>query len=213
MVIPTHFKELDLSENFKQLKQNYVSGTKIPIGYFIGSPSETLHQGKEHFVINNISFFHEDDEQSAVVANYINTSKGKLRKTPKKPTDKEKKVAEAGVISRRISEIQLYHPIIYNKIVKQNWLSEIRKQLQKKYDDVLIIQAICNIILMERIHKEGKSHNNFKNSGVANNILDYLSNNHESFKSYIPDDIFFTKYKIESQINRDKKELLTFLSK
>lgn len=212
-VMPTHYKELDISENFKRLKENYISGTKMPVGYFIGSPGEKLRQGKEFVVVNNINFYHEDDEQSPIVASYINISKGKSRKTPKKPTGKEKKITEEDIILRRMSEIQLYHPITYNKIVKQGWLGELRSQLQKKYDDDLIIQAICNIVLLERIHKEGKSYSGFKESGVANNILDYLSNNHESFKSYFPDDTFFTKYKIESQINRDKKELLTFLNK
>lgn len=137
-VTPFHFKELDISENFKLLKENYINGTEIPVGYFIGSPdltSKAPRKGEGFFIKKNINFYNENDEGVQIVDKYKRMSEKKFQKTHDKPTAEEKAENTAAANARRLTEIQLYYPITYNKITKQHWLNEIYNQLNKKYPE------------------------------------------------------------------------------
>ena len=82
-----------------------------------------------------------------------------------------------------------------------------------RYTQDQIYQAICNLILFERIKKEDDLSNDFTEAGYPTRILEYLVNTFESFDTYVPNDSFFNSEILEEQIKRDINELQNFLSK
>lgn len=202
-----HFKEIDTSESFKLFKNKYIEGDSVHIGYLIGTKSGMRLQGKKYFTKKNFGFYNDTDVKEEVFSlSAYQRLKSKDESTMLPQPLKEQSVEE--IEGDRMKEIKLYFPLTYNKLTNTNWLIEIRDTLSIKYSTSYIFQAICNLILAERLKTEPNLDMNFFNRSQSINILQYLNNNYESFRSFFPDDRFFTKYKIEAQINRDKKELI-----
>ena len=129
------------------------------------------------------------------------------KKLPKPPKESIEKIA-----TRRTSEMKSYLPLTYNRL-ENLWLGDIQKKLSQDYDPELVKQAICNLTIFERLKQFKDISPEFTKSGYPNNILDYLISTYESFDSYYPDDDFYSMERITRQIENDKKELETYLSK
>ena len=103
-------------------------------------------------------------------------------------------------------------PLTYNRL-KNLWLGDTQERLAHTYPSEIIMQAICNLTIFERLKKIEDLSPDFTKSGYPNRILDYLIETYESFDSYYPPDEFYTDELIIRQIQNDKNELETYLSK
>lgn len=100
---------------------------------------------------------------------------------------------------RRVENIKYFFPITYEKIETENFLKN-KIELLTKYDNSIVLQAICNIILKYRFEKIG-----IKLAKLSQQeIVEYLEKEFENFESLYPDEDYFTLTKIEKQIFWDK---------
>jgi hypothetical protein len=127
---------------------------------------------------------------------------------PHPPIESKKEVSE-----RRKKEIRNFFPVTYNKLNNQGWLMNLQQELNEKYENEIIVQAICNLILFERLKQEKDLSSDFTKAGYPMRILDYLISTYESFSSYFPTEDFFSIEKIEYQIRNDQRELNEYLKK
>lgn len=213
MMIQTHFKEIDsISPYYYTFKTNYKKAGKIAVGYVIGTPSKIKKQSEKYFLKTKFNFYEKGDKpknSSAELYDFI--QKNKIPKKgvyPKPPKETKEEIS-----TKRLSEIKDFFPVTYNKLNNQGWLIELVQELEKKYEIDIIIQAICNLILFERLKQEKDLSPNFTKRGYPIKILDYLISTFESFSSYFPTDDFFTIDKIVNQIKNDQQELKAYLKK
>lgn len=212
IMVQTHYKEIDtLGKNYLNFKANYKRAEKISIGYVIGTTTKIIKQSKKYFTKKEFNFYREDEiPANSMALGYkatIEISDFDPKNLPKPPKESVEEIA-----LRRISEMKLFLPLTYNKL-NNLWLGEIQKKLTLKYDSEIIKQAICNLTVFERLKQIKELSSDFKKGGYPNRILDYLLSTYESFDSYYPTDDFYTEEKIIRQIQNDKKELETYLSK
>jgi hypothetical protein len=220
LISNVHMQEMVISDNFLNFKKNYKEGRAIQVKYCIAHGSGTIYEGQKSFYKKEFGFYNENDSEIGVESlsfyklmndkENIELKEGRFPGKKRKMYNAEDYTNEL-IESRRESEIKNYFPILYNKLTKQNWLKDIRESLALKYTDIQVIQAICNLTLFERLALDKTVSVNLLKEGYTINIIEYLNSNYESFRSYFPEESFFSKYKIESQINKDKKELNAFL--
>jgi hypothetical protein len=214
MMTQTQYKEIEqVSPSYHNFKSNWEKARKIAIGYVIGSPGKIQKQSTKYFTKSEFKFYQKDNIPLNSAAEMYNLIQKKQlfnkNNHPSPPKDSLEDISK-----RRKSEIKNFFPVTYNKIVNNNWLSTKVNELEKrKYNFECIIQAICNIILFERIKQDRSSLDDNVSIDNPINILDYLLSTYESFSSYFPDDSFFSISVIENQIVNDKNELETYLRK
>lgn len=213
MMVQTQFKEIiSVSPSYFAFKANHKKAEKIAIGYVIGTPNKIEKQSEKYFIKTEFNFFEKGkfpQNSSAEIYDCIPKNKTldkQNRLKPPKETIEEIKI-------RRIEEIKTFFPITYNKLNNQDWLSNILQELNVKFEQDTIIQAICNLILFERLKQEKNLSTDFTKQGYPINILEYLLSTFESFTSYFPADDFFTMENIENQIKNDQHELSDYLKK
>ncbi len=213
MMTQTHFKEIDsVSSNYYAFKANYKKVGKIAVGYVIGSPNKIEKQSDKYFIKTEFQFYEKGkmpQNSSAEMYDYIQKDKTFDKENRPKPP----KETTGEIAKRRLEEIKTFFPVTYNKLNNQGWLSDLVQELSKKYEKDIIIQAICNLILFERLKQEKDLSPDFTKTGYPINILDYLLSTFESFSSYFPTADFFTMKKIENQIKNDQCELKEYLKK
>lgn len=211
-MVQTQFKEMSSGQNFQLFKKQYKEGQKIAIGYFIGNASKIEKQSEKYFVKSKFNFYNENNIPNDSVAisykavnNIDNFNPKDLPKPPKESITEIERL--------RKEELNNYFPITIGKLKNSDWLFHYQKSLLDRYTQDQIYQAICNLILFERIKKEDNLSNDFTEAGYSTRILEYLVNSFESFDTYVPDDSFFNSEIIEAQIKRDINELQNYLSK
>lgn len=212
MMVQTHYKEIDtLGQNYLNFKANYKKVEKIAVGYIIGTPKKIVKQSKRYFTKKEFNFYKEDEiPTNSVALGYRATQKlsGFDPKTlPKPPKETINEISQ-----RRITELKSLLPLTYNRL-KNLWLGDTQERLTQIYTPEIIMQAICNLSIFERLKKIEDLSPDFTKSGYPNRILDYLIETYESFYSYYPPDEFYTDELIIRQIQNDKNELETYLSK
>lgn len=111
----------------------------------------------------------------------------------------------------RISKIKNYLPITYEKIMSNNATLKLIEELKELYSEGQIIQAICNLILFERLKADGFADILIDSKDIHFEILEYLDVNHEEFNSYFPNFNNFSKEKIINQIKLDIEDFEKFL--
>ena len=208
----THYKEIDtLGKNYLNFKANYKKVENIAVGYIIGTPTNIVKQSKRYFTKKEFNFYKKDEiPTNSAALGYRATqelSDFDPKTLPKPPKETIKEISQ-----RRITEIKSLLPLTYNRL-KNLWLGDIQKRLEQDYSSEIIIQAICNLTIFERLKKIEDLSPDFTKSGYPNRILDYLIETYESFDSYYPPDEYYTDELIIRQIQNDKKELETYLSK
>ena len=207
----THFKTVDSGVNYNDFKSTYKQGQKIAVGYLIGDPDKIQKSSEKYILKTEFGFYSEHDyKESYPVSLYKNLSE-KSEDNKEMPFPFEQ--TDQSVSERRIKEIKEYFPVTLNKLANKNWLHNITSKLNNKYDKEEIIQAVCNMILFERMAKSGISEKNISKIGYAVDLIDFLSQNYETFTSYYPPDNFFSSYKVEAQICRDRKQRISLLTK
>jgi hypothetical protein len=204
-------KEMQTGRNYAQFKQNYVQGRRIIIRAFVGFG--TGAKGKvlpSYFIKSSFQFSKEENLPPNSIAHSLLVKKDKpltrniiKRKTP---------VDHEAIAARREQELTYFFPVTIDRISRQGWLVEIIKTIPPHFSQQQVQQAICNIILTERLKQESSE---LKTNGPGHdiNLLRYLLETIESFDSYFPPDNFFTKPLIKQQLKRDKDYLTDYLSK
>lgn len=212
MMVQTHYKEIDtLGQNYLNFKANYKKVEKIAVGYIIGTSTKIVKQSKRYFTKKEFNFYKEDEiPANSVALGYRATQK--LSDFDPKTLPKPPKETINEISQRRITELKSLLPLTYNRL-KNLWLGDTQKRLAQIYPSEIIMQAICNLTIFERLKKIEDLSPDFTKSGYPNRILDYLIETYESFDSYYPPDEFYTDELIIRQIQNDKNELETYLSK
>lgn len=204
-------KELSTGKNYAQFKKNYKQGRRIIVRAFVGFKDG--QQGRilnEYFIKSAFSFIKEDDLTQESLGYYL--LKAKNKPITKKSLKRTAPVNYEPIDNRRTDELAYFFPITIDKIRRKGWLSETIQSIPAHIDHKHIEQAICNLILTERLRKQSSD---LKTTGPGHdmNILQYLLDSIEAFDSYFPEDAFFTKALIKQQLKRDKDFLTDYLSK
>lgn len=208
-----HFKSIDTGANFTDFKLNYKQGQKVAVGYYIGTPGSIEKQSNNFIIKHNFGFYNEHDNDISYSVGIYNKTNSKQGGTRISELSFRFEISEELLDARRSKEMGIYFPVTIHKINNKKWLENIFIKLSSKYNRNEITQAICNMILFERMGMAGINEKNVPKIGYAVDLLDYLSQNYETFTSYFPQDSFFTPYKVEAQICRDRKQRISLLTK
>ncbi|MEO8404590.1 MAG: hypothetical protein ABI480_08350 [Chitinophagaceae bacterium] len=204
-------KTMQTGRNYAQFKQNYVQGRRIIVRAFVGIGVGTEEKIlSPYFIKSSFQFSKEENLPPDSIAHLLLAKKDKplsknsiKRKTP---------VNHEAIAARRGQELSYFFPVTIDRIDRQGWLREVMKTIPPHFSQQQIQQAICNIILTERLKQESSE---LKTDGPGHdmNLLRYLLETIESFDSYFPLDDFFTKPLIKQQLKRDKDYLTDYLFK
>ncbi len=152
IMVQTHYKEIDtLGKNYLNFKTNYRKAEKIAVGYIIGTPTKIVKQSKKHFTKKEFNFYKEDEIPANSVALGYRATQELSDFDPKTlPTPPKESIKE--ISQRRISEMKSLLPLTFNKL-KNIWLGETQKRLGVNYPSEIIVQAICNLTIFERLNQ------------------------------------------------------------
>ncbi|MNJ86522.1 hypothetical protein D3C87_40230 [compost metagenome] len=192
---------MQIGENYKIFKDQYLQGRKIVVRYFIVDNDNALIKRSEKYLIKSeFKFSKEGEVDDDNLPNPLINKSTKKRKPQKIESD------DPSVLETRKQKLHYFFPITCNRMEKQGWLSELVSTINPRYSQEQIIQSICNIVLHERLLLHGNSAGFLSDDkGFSLNLIEYLAENHESFDSFFPEDSFFTKQIIEKQIRVDEK--------
>jgi hypothetical protein len=204
-------KEMRTGKNYAQFKQNYVQGRRIIIRAFVGIGTGAQEKIlPPYFIKSSFQFYKEGELPPDSITHFL---LGKKDKPLTKNSIKRKiPVDHQAIAERRGLELAYFFPVTTDRIKRNGWLSDVIKSIPPHFDQQQIQQAICNIILTERLKQENRE---LKADGPGHNmnLLRYLLESIESFDSYFPQDSFFTKPLLKQQLKRDKDFLTDYLSK
>jgi len=189
-----------ISHHYRSFRDRYVEGRKIAVRYYIVNDKYQLLKASErYFVKKEFKFSKEGQLTGDSLMNPILNRNISKEKPPKVyPLDER-------VQSERIEKLRTFFPLIHLKYFEEQWLEEVRSSINKRYIDGQIFQAICNLVLLERLKVENPSGINTNLKGYDLEVIRHLSETYESFDSIFPDDTFFTKQRIEKQIRLDEQ--------
>jgi hypothetical protein len=208
MMASRSLRIIDQSGNFKQFRDKYIEGRRIIVRYFMFDPDGKIRPSEKYLIKTEFNFFKEDELPSDSQA-YFNL-KGRSKKFAKPPKLSEE---HPGISKQRNKDLKYFFPVLWDKLTTEHWLAEVVATVNKSYSREMVIQAICNLTLLERLKKENVHQIDVNKPGLDLDVISHLSQTFESFDSYIPDDAYFTKQVIEKQIRSDAKFLKEKLEK
>jgi hypothetical protein len=193
---------IDQSGNFKKFRDQYVEGRRIVVRYFIFDKDGMARPSEKYLVKTEFSFYKEDEmpKDSHAYSN-LKGKKKALKKPPKIALNHPE------LFKQREKNLNYFFPVTLDKLKTEQWLSNVIATINKSYEEDQINQAICNLVLLERLKKGSDSQIHPNKIGYDLDIIIYLSETFESFDSYFPADTYFTKQVIEKQIRADAKFL------
>lgn len=191
---------MKISENYKKFKDNYIEGRNIAIRYFVVDQYYVVTKRSEkYFLKTEFKFSHENNLDETSKLNPLLNQNIKRSRPPKIKTD------DADFLKTRNKTLKYFFPITYQRLTKEGWLNDIIEAVNKRYSMDQIIQAISNLILLERLKQLNTPIINTVEKGYDLNVISYLAENYESFDSFFPDENIFSKQKIEKQIRLDEQ--------
>lgn len=208
MVASRNFRIIDQSGNFKNFRDKYVEGRRIVVRYYTFEKDGTVRPSEKYFIKTEFSFYKEDELPKDSQA-YLNLKgrKKDLKRPPKIAADHPE------LIKQRSKDLNYFFPVTLDKLNTENWLNEVIGTINKSYTKDQVIQAICNLILLERLKRDDKHQIDINKRGYDLDIIYYLTETFESFDSHFPEDKYFTKQAVEKQIRSDAKFLKEKLEK
>ena len=196
----TYFKVIDnVSENFTKFKK----ALKFSKCHILAGSRSRVYTEYPAIVKSKMNVFKEGNIPENSHLQVYGVKKGISIKNGKKEFDK---VMSKDAEENREKNIKYFYPITYQKVTNQGYLNKIVSELGTDYDRVIILQAICNLTLYNRLEKEGRTEVLGKDYYME--ILQYLLDSYESIRSYFPDEGLYTKEMIIEQIKLDKKVLM-----
>lgn len=192
-----------IGKNYLTFRDKYLKDRRIVVRFTIFKDGKYIKQSSKYFIKTEFQFYNEDNipnSSNAILA--VGNKPGfKLPKPPKIEVNDE------NLLKRRHSELKYFFPIVCDRVINEKWLESVTSTINKTYTRDQTLQAICNLILFERLQLQKPMAVDFNSASYDMSILEYLMANFESFDSYMPNDTFFTKQKIENQIRLDAKFL------
>lgn len=210
MMLQTQYKKIDvLGQNYIHFKNNYKKSPEISVGYGILNTDGSVRYSRKSFTKKE--FFFATDS----VVNFNTASKGYEVMRRPEHFEKFKRIPKdtlEDIQLRRKNELKSLLPLTNHRL-NNHWLRDVQDYFKNKYEVDVVIQAICNLLLFERIKRDTVWSEKFAEPHERHGhlLLEYLVTTHESFDSYFPDDNFFDIKKIECQLKLDKKELEDYL--
>ncbi|MGA4501065.1 hypothetical protein ACPA29_26250 [Bacillus bombysepticus] len=202
----THFKPIDnVSPQYKDFKKA-MKFCRVKV-HAIDTFGRFISKDK-YILKNSVGFYTEENiPEDAFIKTFFdkNNPSGMSEFTP--PNFLE---LNEDIDSERISKIKNFLPITYEKIIQNDHIKSMILNLNKDYSSAQVIQAICNIVLMERLKIEGKKDIIKDKKNVHMNILYYLDENPEEFNSYFPNFDELTLKQIQQQIQLDIEDYKSF---
>ena len=206
IMVPMQFKKIETaSPSFRLLRDRWSMVKSIVIGYVIMSNGTIKNQSEKYFTKSKFKFYKDSSATTTKISDVY--QRVKMTEHGDKDQYLESLNKPEEIKLHRMNALRKYFPITYSKLEQQSWLTNIISNMSAKYELTYIYQAICNLILFERLKQIDNLPNDFTGTGYPTNILEYILSTHESFKSYYPNDDFFTAEKIIIQISNDKHEL------
>ncbi|TCC88656.1 hypothetical protein EZ428_18640 [Pedobacter frigiditerrae] len=222
-MVPSHLKDyvipmaiqafqskagMRVSHSFRLFKDKYVKGRKVAVRYYIVDDNHRVRKKSErYFVKTEFKFSKEGELTGDSLYNPLINSELKKGKPPKKMMSGE------DVITERMKKLGEFFPLAHMRFYEEDWVSEITKTINTRYSRDQVFQAICNILLFERLKRNDASKVKTDSAGYDLSLLEHLIETHESFDSYFPETSFFTKQSIEKQIRLDEKYFKTHSNK
>ncbi|WP_169735813.1 hypothetical protein [Clostridium lundense] len=193
-----YFKDIShVGENYYNFK-NAVKFCKCNI--YTGTKAHLI-EDVDKIVKSKINIYTEDNiPDNSLVVSYMKIKSQKYAYKNDKGAYIKAQLND--LLKEREKSLKYFYPITYDKIIRQGFLRDYRDKLNKKFEDSAIIQAICNLTLYFRLEKQNKL--DLLNDDYEINILEYLLDNHESMRSFYPDELYFTENKLIEQIDLDK---------
>lgn len=200
-----------IGENYSLFKRQYVIGRRIPIRIFIGKDGKIHKTGERYFVKTEFKFSKEGELPHDSIGRTLLAKKDK----PFKPKNFKRKGAidMAPIEQRRMEELRHFYPLLLDKIERENWLEALISSIPLHISRPEVIQAICNIVLLERLKQSNPRGVKTDGPGYDMDLLQHLLQQAESFGSYFPPTELFTKALIKKQAKMDKKYLTEYLQK
>lgn len=179
----------DNKEKFVYITHSYVDS--------IGKPVPIIKKG---FKIKNILILTEiEARENKIIKNYfVDNIEEECRYNKEMIFNS----SEEENIKKRKKVLKYFYPLTIDKMCYEKYLKKEIEELNKKYEVTLIYQAICNLILKYRLKNEKRYFKNWREIDV----LEYLLQTPETFKSIYPDEKYFSLGKIESQIKFQNKK-------
>lgn len=200
-----------IGENYSLFKSQYAKGRRIPVRAFIGKEGKVQKVIERYFVKTEFRFSKEGE------LSHDSLGHGLLAKKDKrfKPKDFKRKgsVDMEPIEKRRMEELSHFYPLTLDKIEREGWLRDVIASIPRHISRAEVIQAICNIVLLERLKQNNPREVKTVGPGHDMNILQHLIQDVESFSNYFPPTELFTKSLIQKQTKLDKKYLTEYLQK
>lgn len=190
---------MKISQNYLNFKENYIEGRNIAVRYFLVNNNKVIKRSEKHFLKNEFKFSKENDLDEESKLNPIINRKIIPSRPPKVQAN------DQHFLESRNKTLKYFFPVTYQRLTTGGWLKEVIDEINKRYSSDQIIQAIINLILLERLRQPNIPSVNTIENGYDLNIIKHLVENYESFDSYYPDVSAFTKQKVEKQIRLDEQ--------
>lgn len=200
---------INRSDNYKKFKDKFIDGRRIIVRYYIAN-GENMKPSEKYFIATSFKFYSQKDVPENNIAYYQIEENIKKKKNLKPP---KLQINDHSVLTERINRLKYFFPITYDNLVHNNWLESIISTINKSYSIEQKVQAICNLILLERLKLNNPNSVDINRKDYHMAITEHLVGVFESFDSFIPPDEYFTKSKIENQVRMDAKFLKEHLSK
>lgn len=200
-----------IGENYLMFKKQYVKGRRIPVRIFIGKDGKIHKHLDLYFVKTEFKFSKEGSLPQDSLGHTLLAKKN--RKFNPKSFKRKGQVDMAPIEQRREEELRNFFPLLLDKIERERWLEAIIASIPPHISRLEVLQAICNIVLLERLKQSNPE--DVKTDGPSYDIglLQHLLRQVESFGSYFPPTEFFTKALIKKQAKLDKNYLTEYLQK
>lgn len=195
--IGTYYKTFNITSDmffrFRDLAQrrNY---------YILGGTEKYQFKGK--IDISNCQFYdYESVPKNTASFRFKCNDKSKIIKKPPPVNKKE-------VLQLRNEKMKYFFPVTLEKIAKPIY----NKYFNDTFTESEVFQAICNIVLFERIDSNPEIQKEIIKDGLVDKtgILKYIIDTPEMLSSYYPENNLFTKELILQQIELDHKDLLNY---
>lgn len=200
---------MKIGVNYRTFKDNYQKGRRISVRYYLVKDNVPVKKSERYFIKDEFQFYTEDNIPNQANGHFL--VKGKDPKfKPERPPKPSADSAE--IEERRVDELKYFFPITYKWLGHPDWAGLIGS-INKSYSHSQIAQAVCNLILLERLKINNPNNIDVNKPSLDLAIIEHLLIVYESFESHLPDISYFTKQKIEKQIRSDAKYLKQYLSK
>lgn len=200
-----------MGENYHRFKNQYSKGRRIPIRAFIARDQKVEKMLDEYFVKTEFKFSKEGKLPHDSYGHGLLSTKNK--RFNRKDFKRNGPVDMAAIEKRRMDKLYHFFPLLLDKIERENWLEAVIASIPPHISRSQVIQAICNLVLLERLKQNNPSGIKTDGLGYDMNLLQYLLHQVESFGSYLPPPEFFTKASIKKQAKLDKTYLTEYLQK